>query len=155
MRFCEQFKIVPVFADVALAGGATGDSINMKNYHSACFIILSAVTNWTAGPDIKLSSGATDGATTTDMTFSYRIGGAAVGSASSDVLTAWATSAELAMGNDHEGFMYIIEVEASEMTDGHDWLTIVLDSDASAGEAFCVAVLTPRYPQLNIPTALT
>ncbi len=154
MRLCEQLKIVPIFADVALAGGATGDSINMKNYHSACFIILSATTNWTAGPDIKLYTDTSAGGTDTAMTFSYRIGSAAVGSLLSDVLTAWATSAELAMDNDHEGFMYIIEVEASEMTDGHNWLSIVLDSDASAGEAFCIAILTPRFPQLDIPTAL-
>ncbi len=154
MRFCEQYKIVPIFADVDLSGGATGDSINMKGYHSATFIFLSTLTNWTAGPDIILYEGATDGATTNAMTFSYRAGSAAVASLTSDVLTAWATSAELALGNDEEGFMYIIEVEGAEMTDGYDWLTIVLDSDASAGEGFCVAILKPRYPQLDIPTAL-
>ena len=153
-RFNEQYKIVPIFADTDLSGGATGDSINMKNYHSACFVFLSSTTDWTAGPDVILYSGATDGATTTAMTMAYRYGSAAVGSATSDVLSAWASSAEVALGADEEGYMYIFEVEAAEMTDGHDWLTIVLDSDASAGEGFCIAILTPRYPQNAIPTAL-
>ncbi len=154
MRFCEQYKVVPIFADADLSGGATGDSINMKNYHSAAFIFLSTLTNWTAGSDIKLYSGATDGVTTTAMTFAYRAGSAAVASLTSDVLGAWATSAELALGANEEGYMYIIEVEAIDMTEGHDWLSIVLDSDASAGEAFCIAILKPRYAQLDIPTAL-
>jgi len=154
MRFCEQYKIVPVFADADLSDGVTGDSICMKNYHSACFVFLSTTTDWTAGPDVILNSGATDGAETTAMTVNYRSGSAAVGSATSDVLGVWASSAEVALGADEEGYMYVFEVEASEMTDGHDWLTISLDSDASAGIATCVAILKPRYAQNLIPTAL-
>jgi hypothetical protein len=157
MYLSEKYKFVPVMNEADISGGADGDSICMKNYHSATFLVFSETTNWGAGPDIKIYSGATDGTKTTAMTVNYRYGSAAVGSANSDVLTDWQTAAsEIAMGADHEGYLYVIEVEAREMTDGHDWLTISVDDDASAtgGGFACLAILTPRYPKNIISTAL-
>lgn len=154
MRLCESKKIVPIAASADINGGVTGDSINMAGYHHATFIIQGTTTNWTAGPDIILYSGAADGATTTAMTFAYRKASAAIGAANCDVLEAEATSAELDMGADSEGFMVVIEVDAEEMTDGHDWLTISLDADASAGELVIIAILEPRYPPADGVSAL-
>ena len=155
MRLNEEFKIVGVAASADISGGVTGDSISMKNFHHCTFILQGPTTDWTASPDIKVYSGATDGATTTAMTFSYRKGSAAIGSANCDVLAAEATSAELDMGVNSEGYMFVIEIDATEMTDTHDWLTIVLDSDASAGEIVIIAVLQTRYGSFAEKSALT
>ena len=39
MFLSEQYKIVPVMNTANFGAGLAGDSINMKNYHSATFII--------------------------------------------------------------------------------------------------------------------
>jgi hypothetical protein len=119
--------------------------------------VLSETTDWGAGPDIKVYEGATDGATTSAMTVNYRYASAAVGSANSDVLGSWQTPAsEVAMDVDHEGYLYVIEFDASDMTDGYDWITVSVDSDAtSAGGGFTViAILEPRYAKSVQATAL-
>jgi len=155
MRLSEQFKFVPVGASIDISGGITGDSINMEGYHSCTFVIMGTTTNWTASPDIIVYEAASDGGTTAAVTFTYRQADAAIGSASCDVLGAAATSAELDLGADNEGVMTIIEIQANEMTDGYNWLTLSVDADASAGGMTILAILEPRYPQNIIATALT
>jgi hypothetical protein len=154
-RLSERFHIVPIFQSADVSSATTGDSINVRNVQNVMFLVMSTTTNWGAGPDITVKSGATDGAETTAVTVYYRYGSAATGSASADILSAWASGTSVAMGDTHEGYLYIVEVDMADITDGHDWLTCSLDADASAaGEATCVAVIEPRYAQDAIPTAL-
>jgi len=157
MRLSERYHFIPVMADADISDGATGDSFCMKDYHHCCLLFTSETTNWGAGPDIIVYEGATDGATTHAMTVPYRYASAAVGSANSDVWGAWQTAAaEIAMDADHEGYWYIIEFDASDMTGDYDWITVSVDADASAagGGFTCTAILTPRYAQDVFPTAL-
>lgn len=149
MLISERLKIVPVLSDGDLNAGATlaGDSINMKNYHSVLFIVgmqtLGGAANY-----IKVYSGATDGATTTALTFRYAFGGAAAGSATSDVYTAWATSSNLSVAHaTYDNFTLLIEVEAAAMGAGHNWLTFQCeDTDTGAtGNVQVHAILVPRY----------
>lgn len=154
----ENLKIVPVLSDQDLNSAATmpGDSINMANYHRATFIVgfqtIGGAANY-----VKVYSGATDGATTTALTFRYAFGGAAAGSANCDVLAAWGTSANLTVAHGtYDNYMLIIDVLASEMGAGHKWLTIQFeDTDTGAtGNVQVHALLQPRFAGNRSVTAL-
>jgi hypothetical protein len=160
MFLAEQLKFVPVLSDGDLNAGATldGDSICMKNYHH-CTFIVGLQTLGVASSHVKVYSGATDGAKTSALTFNYAFGGAAQGTASCDVLAAWATSADLTLTHGtYDNYMLIIEVSASAMdlANGEDWLTIEFsDPDTgSTGNVQVHAILQPRYTGNRSETAL-
>jgi hypothetical protein len=160
MRLSEKIKKVPLLASADITAGTDSDSINMKNFHAASFDIVFGPSyteaGGTGGAVIKLYSGATVGAKTTAMTFNYRYTGGAIGATDADVLSAFATSAALTCAAaTYTSRMLTIEVEASEMTDGHSWLTIEVGSQAGAGEMVIVAHLIPRYSSAADITALT
>jgi len=151
MKFPEIYKVVPILSDGDLAAGATlsGDSINMKNFHHATFIVnmqeLGGAANY-----ILIYSGATDAALTSALTFHYAFGGAAQGSANCDVLAADATSANLSVAHaTYDNYMLICEVDASDMdiANGENWLTFTCaDTDTGATCNISVhAILEPRY----------
>lgn len=150
------YKKVPLLASANINAGVDSDSINMENYHSASFdIVFGPSYAGAAGAIIKLYSGASDGAKTTAMTFAYRYGGAAIKSASADVLSTEATSAALQIATaTMASRLLTIEVEAAAMTSGHSWLTLEIGAEADAGEMTIVAHLKPRYASPAATTAL-
>jgi len=159
MHLAENLKIVPVGSDLDLNGGASVDcdSINMKNYHRATFIV-SAQTLGGADAHIYLYSGATDAAKTTAITFRYAFGGAAQGTADCDVLSATTSTAgplHLTNGT-YDNYMLIIEADAAAMGAGHSWLTLAFqDTDTGAtGNVSVTAVLEPRYTGNRSASAL-
>lgn len=160
MRLAEEKKIVPVLSDGDLNAGATldGDSINMKNFHHATFIVgLQTLAG--ASSHVKVFSGATDAAKTSALTFNYAFGGAAAAAASADVLAAWATSADLTLTHTtYDNYMLVIEVDAADMdlANEEEWLTIEFsDPDTgSTGNVQVHAVLEPRYTGNRSATAL-
>jgi len=131
MKLAENMKIVPVAKALDVSSGATnaGDSINMKNFHHATFIVLTG-TMGGADTHVKVNSGATAGAATSALTFNYAFGGAAVGTAvagstaSCDVLAATASSADLSITHGtYDDWMLVVEVDASKMdiANGEEW----------------------------------
>lgn len=145
MRVSDDDKYVPVLFSADINAGVDCDSVNMKNVRHAAFHVMFGPS--LAGDAVlTLYSGATDGAKTTAMTFNYRYGGAAIKSASADVYSASASSAALtATGTTYVSRHLIIEVDAANMTDGHSWLTLNINADASAGECAVLAELEPTY----------
>jgi hypothetical protein len=161
MRLAEQKKIVPVMATTDYNNGAVGDSINMAGYIRATFIILFGAI--TGDSVLTVNSGATNAAKTSAMTFHYALGGAAIGTAvagsvaSCDVLAADATSAALTLtAATYANKMLVVDVDASDMDTANEenWLTIDIDATASAGIAYCIAVLEPRQTSNRSVTAL-
>ena len=156
MRLAEEKKIVPVLSDGDLNAAATTDcdSINMKNYHRATFII-NYQTIGGAANYVLLYSGATDGALTSALTFNYSFGTAATGTYTSatvaaDILNANATSANLSVAHaTYDNYMLIVEIEATAMdlANNENWLTLSFaDTDTGAtGNVSVVAILDPRY----------
>lgn len=147
----EKLHVVPVLSDQDLNSAATmpGNSINMKNFHEALFVV-GLQTLGGAAIYVKVYSGATDGATTSALTFRYAFGGAAAGAASSDVYTAWATSANLSIAHaTYDNYTLLVHVKASEMdlANNENWLTFQFeDTDTGAtGNAQVHAVLLPRF----------
>jgi len=159
----EQYKIVPVMNSTDIGAGTAGDSICMRDYHKATFIItMGAVAG--ASLVVQIFSGAGDGDRTTALAFEYAYGGAAIGTAvagseaSSDVLAAWATAATtgVAVGDtSYDNFMLVCEINASAMdtADNEEWLTIY-PNGGSSGVMHIVAILEPRYPENRIYTCL-
>lgn len=158
--FPEKYKIVPVGSDIDLNTAAANDcdSINMKNYHRATFLVnfqtLAGAANYVA-----LYSGATDGAKTSALTFRYAFGSAAQATADCDVLAAWSTSAMLTVAHaTYDNYLLVIDIMASEMDTANEeeWLTLsFLDTDTGAtGNVSVIAVLEPRYPSGQSITAL-
>jgi len=158
MRHPEKYKIVPILNDTNLDTLATspGDSINMSKYHH-CTFIVNFQTLATDATYIIVYSGATDAALTAALTFRYTYGGAAQESANCDVLSATSTSANLEIDQAvYSNHMVIVEVDATAMTPGHDWLTITFnDTDTgSSGNVAVHAILEPRYTSNRSGTAL-
>lgn len=157
----ENMKIVPIGADIDLSAAAANDcdSINMKNFHKATFLIQFQTLGG-AAIYVNLYSGATDGAKTSQLTFNYAFGGAAQGSASCDVLAAWATSSDLSVAHaTYDNYLLVVEIDASAMdvANNEDWLTLTFeDTDTGAtGNVAVIAVLEPRYSSDRSATALT
>lgn len=160
MRFLENFKIVPVGVDIDFNSAANNvtDSINMKNYHRATFLIQ-LYDIGTASPVLYAYSGATDAARTSALTFKYAFGSAAQGSADCDVLGDWSTSAALTLTHGtYDNYLLVVEVDADRMdvANGEEWLTLDFADDATGatGQAIVIAVLEPRYTKGQSVTAL-
>jgi hypothetical protein len=149
MRLAEEKKIVPLLASANTGAGVSLDSINMKNYHRACVIFTNGATSGSAV--LKVYSGATAAAATSEVDFSYAYGGGAIAAASADVLSA-TTNVTAASGltlasATFSSKMMVFEVEASNMdvANKEEWLTFVISSAGTSGITHAVAILEPRY----------
>lgn len=159
MNLGERKKIVPVGLYEDINADFACDSINMKNFHSATFIVLIHATA-AAAAYVKLWSGASDGAKTSALTFRYAYGGAAQGAANCDKLAAELTSANLAIvAAAKDDYMLVIEIDGSEMDTANDeeWLTLeFLDTDGGlTGRVSVVAILEPRNSENRSASALS
>jgi len=161
MKFPEIYKVVPIASDLDVAGTATNpcDSINMKGFHHATFLI-NLQTLGGAALYCKVFSGATAAAETSALTFHYAFMGAAALAANADVLAADATSANLSIAHaTYDNYMLVVEVDASDMdvANEENWLTLTFpDTDTGAtGNVSVVAILEPRYTGNASLTALT
>jgi len=154
----EKFKIVPVASDLDMSSTTSGDSINMKNYHKATFI-LGFQTLGTASATITLYSGATDGALTSALTFNYAWMSAAAAAANCDVLAAWTSGASVTVTHGtYSNYTLVIEIDAAAMDNDNaeNWLTIVsTDPGTATGNVQIHAILEPRYAEGQSATALT
>lgn len=154
MKLGEEKKIVPVMVSADYGAGVDADSINMKGFHHATFIITLGVIVGDAA--LTVHSGATDGVKSSALTFNYAWGGAAAGSANCDVLDAQAAAATVTLTGTNDGKMLIVEVDASDMdiANSEDWLTLAIDSAGTSGIAHIVAILEPRYTGNRSDSAL-
>ena len=153
----EEKKIVPLLASANFGASTDCDSINMAGFHKATFIFIFGAC--TGNVTLTPKSGAAAGTSTTAVPTKYALGGAAVGTAvpvttsaaSADVLVAWAASTSTIVSTATTK-MLVVEIDASDMTDGEEWLTINLA--ATAGIVGACAILEPRYTKNRSDTAL-
>lgn len=156
MRLWEEKKFVPIIRSADINAGLDSDSIYMGNALHVCFLLTFSACAGAAGPIIKVYEGAADATKTTALTFHYRYGSAASGSATSDVFTAAeTTSAALQIATATlANRQLLIELDAAEMTDGCDWLTVEIGAEADSGVLHATAILEPTYKGATIPTAI-
>jgi hypothetical protein len=159
MNLAERLKIVPVLRYGDLNAGATldTDSINMRNFTRAMFIIQWHAIG-VADSALTVHSGATDAAMTSALTFRYAFSPVAVGTALCDYLDATTEAATVTIANaTHDNFMLVVEVNAADMDTANDeeWLTLrITDGGGQTGNVTIVAVLEPRYTGNRSATAL-
>jgi len=155
MRLSEQFGIVPVIEpENHQASGVDGDSVSMENYGHVTFIFLFGEMGGT--PVLIIYEGAAAGDKTTPLTFSYRYTAADLKNATADQLSAEATSAALDLAHGtFEDRMLVVEIDATELTDGYPWVTPEIDDAGTEVFVACVAIMSkPRYSEDVMPTAI-
>ena len=158
MKFPELYKVVPIASALDISSTVSADSINMKNYSHATFLI-NIQTLGTASSVLTVNSGATDGALTSALSFNYAFGGAAITVANCDVLAANTNEATLTLTyGTYSDYMLVVEVDASDMdvANAENWLTLVFtDPGTATGNVSIFAILEPRYTGNLSVTALT
>ena len=154
MRLSEEKKIVPILEPEDHAAGADGDSVSMENYGHVTFII--GFGELTGDAVLTIYEGATAGTKTTAKTFSYRATTTELKNDDGDELGDEATSAALTLtAATYEDMMLVIEMDASELTDGTPWITPNISSAASEIFASIIAIMSqPRYAEDVPPTAI-
>jgi hypothetical protein len=137
-------KIVPVLASSDIVSGVDCDSIDLLGTKNIALLCVFGAT-LSGNPVLTLYSGVAHGDKTTVVTFNYRYGGAAIGAALADVLSAIAASAALTCtGTTFVSRLLVIEVDVDQITDGHRYLTLQVGS-CTAGILTVVAVLNAMY----------
>ena len=149
MNFAERFKIVPMGQALDMSSTVVTESVNCKDMHHAT-LIFSFDALATASSVLTVHSGATTGAMTSDLTFRYAFGSAAIMSALSDVLAATSTSSALTITYDsYSDYMLVVDVDMSEMDldNGEYWLTCELtDPGTATGLVTVIGIFETRYP---------
>ena len=155
-EFTQQNLIVPLTDQdgVEITANTELDSIALNKYGHATIVLMFSTT-LTGDNVLTVERGATDSADTSDATFHYRVGGAAIGSANCDVLAADATSAALTLtAATYQNKILVLELDVDEMA-GYDWATVDFDGTASGGTVTAIAILSkPRYAEAILDTAL-
>lgn len=142
----------------AYDGDFTCDSINMKDYHAAKFLIK-LDTMAVQVCRIVLWSGATVAALDSALTFSYRIGTTVFMTPTSDVYSDWSSAAyydvDEALYSDFAIEVYI-DASAMDVENQEEWLTMRLLDIVTAGTGFGTvwALLYPRYNNVPGETAV-
>ena len=156
-RFSESHGILGLTIDGDWNAGFSSDSIDMSKYNHAC-LIITGDSSVAGNGIITVYGGATAGAETAAITFTYRTSGANVGSASSDVFTAASTSAAwTTTAATIASQVTLIEFDAADLNVSdvqYRYATVVVDATGSAGTISIVAVLSePRYSEAVMDTA--
>ena len=157
MNIAEKYKIVPVMNNISLATTVYTDSINMKNYHDATFLIQ-LETLGTASSVLTVQSGTADSTYSSALYFNYAFGTAATAAATCDVLAATTNANTLTLTyGTYSDFPLVVHVEATDMdlANNEEWLALKFTDPGSAtGTATVFAILTPRYKGNVSGTAL-
>ena len=150
--------IVGLCEDEDISGAVTLDSIDMRRYNHATFIIQFDASIDGGSGIFEIYGGATDAAVTTALTFNFRKGSAALGSATADVLGAFSSGTSYTIATDDDDKLVVCEIDASAMVSGttqYDFLTGKFDGATTTGRATVIAILSePRYAKAVMPTAI-
>ncbi len=153
-RISEQHIIIPMneSKDTGSAG-IDFDSVYMGRLHSLSVCIpMGAITG---NSILKVSCGATEGTKTTDIAFSYRFGGGDFKAASADILAAPVAVASTGLTMTAATFdhrLLVIEIDSDTVTDGQPWVTVSVDSTATAFNSAAIGI---GYPRHQSKTAIT
>lgn len=145
--------VVNLLGAVDIGGVAkVSDYFSMANYRHASIIITTGVVTNTATITVEEST-TSAGAATTAIDFDYYIETTAAGDTLSTKNTT-SSAAGFATGTNNNT-TFVIEIDASQLTDGYPYL-VVKATAAAACLISMVAVLTgARYPQEASVTAIT
>ena len=149
----EQMHVVNIIPPVDINGGAVeSDYWSMELYQHATIILTLGATG-AASTVTLFESDDNDGTAETAIGFDYYAEETAAG----DTLGARTTVANTGFGTHAtiDNITYVIEVDASELSDGYPYLVLKMSNPAVATLVSAVAVLSgARYAQAVTPTAI-
>lgn len=152
ITIAEQGHIVNILPPVDITGGATGDVFSMENYGHATIIVQVGVS---AAAFTKIlvnecTSFAAAGATA--IAFDYYAEETAAG----DTLTArTAATAAGVTPSANDTIFYVIELDASQLSDGYNFVQLQLTNGTNSVIASAVAILSgSRYAGTLSATAI-
>ena len=130
---------------VATSGLTTLDAVNMENYSHLTAIILAGVANGTGQTVTVLNSSDASATGAAAIAFNYYKTITAAG----DVLgarTAATTAGFLLSHGTVSSTKYVIELDASELTDGLNWVNLTFSGETSTTPTSVVYILSgSRY----------
>ena len=159
INIAEEGHVVMVLFPRDITGGVSQNKglqrFNMANYAHASIMFLFGVTA-AAATALKIYN-CQDAAGTgrTAIAFNYY---SQTTTASGDVLSAKtaATSSGIASPGDQDGSTYLVELDASELSDGYNWVEVEITAPGSSILCSVAAILSgSRYAQLSSPTVLS
>jgi hypothetical protein len=134
------------------AAAQTTDALSMAEYSHVSFIIQLGVTGAAATVTVKESTD-NSGSGATAIAFDYYAEETAAGDTLSARTTA--TSSGFATST-NDSVMYCIEINAEDLSDGSEWITVHLTDPGAATFGSVVAVLSgSRYAEVSSPTVLS
>lgn len=139
---------------ISANGLTTLDAINMEGYSHLSVIITTGATNGAAITVTAYNSTDASATSADAIAFNYYL----ETTASTDVLGARTLSSTTALtfGNDSiSNQMAVIELDASELADGHNWFNITLNGAATTTPISVVYILSgARYAGPESPTVI-
>jgi hypothetical protein len=151
-NIAEMGHVVNILPPIDITGGTTGDVFSMENYGHATIIVQVGVS--AAAFTKILVNECTDfsGTGATAIAFNYYAEETAAGdtlSARSAATTAGVTPSA------NDTIFYVIELDASELSDGYNFVQLQLTNGTNSVIASAVAVLSgSRYAGTLSPTAI-
>ena len=153
ITIAEECHVVNILPPVDIdAGAQTSDYFSMENYTHATIILTLGVTG--AASTVTVEESTTNaGAATTAIAFDYYAettdAGDTLGARTAATAAGFATST-------NDNVTYVIEIDATQLTQGYPYLVLKMTDPGAATLASAVAVLSGnRYAQAVTPTAIT
>ena len=144
--------LVNVIPPIDISGGVTGDRFRLSKYGHASIIVQVGVSA-AAFTKIELKEcNAASGGTATKIAYSAYKEETDAG----DTLGAKvAVDSNGVTPSANNNIMYVIEVDARQLTDGYEWLEVGLTNGSNSVLASCIAVLSgSRYANSESATAI-
>lgn len=147
----EEGHVVNILPPIDITGGVTCDSFKMENYGHVSIVVQFGVTA-SAATKILVYEQTADGVAGTAIAHNiYK-----EETASGDTLgtrTAVTSAGTTPSANDN--IFYVIEIDASELTDGSEWISVQITAPAASILCSATAYLSgSRYGQESSATAI-
>ena len=157
-RFSNTHGIVGLTVDGDWNAGFDSDSVDMSLYNH-CTMLIIGDASLAGNAVLTLYGGATHGTKTAAATFTYRYASGDVGSASSDVFGAPATSSGLtSTATSMDSRVTVIEFDAEDLNISgtqYRYATLNVSDAGTGGTCDIVAILSePRYATGVMKTAI-
>jgi hypothetical protein len=145
MRLVEEVGIIPMYEPIDLAAGADSETFQLVGAHADIVFSFGVLTVPGA---LSLFSGATAGAKTTALPFTYRLSAADFKAAAADTYGAETAESDgiltlSATGHDHR--VVVIHVDAADLPDDHTWVTFALASGTAQFISAVAIISGGRY----------
>jgi hypothetical protein len=149
-NIAEEGHVVPLFYPVNVAGGATSECFSMREWeHVSIIICYGATADATTSITVKECTSKAGGGTLIAYdVYKCETTGAA---ANCDVLGVRVPAATVTTAGinpaDTDNIFYVIEIDASQLSDGYEWLEVILlNAAANANLATGFAIFSgARY----------